>query len=49
MQSCKPWWIVKEVSDSVCEMLVLFEPEYGELEPTPSAPPARDLSRRDHG
>ena len=39
MQSCKPRrWIVKEVCDSVCEMLVMFEPEYGELEPTPGAP-----------
>jgi hypothetical protein len=41
MQSCKPRrWIVKEVFDSVCEMLVMFEPEYGELEPTPAAPTA---------
>jgi len=28
MVSCRPrHWIVREVTDSVCEMLVLFEPE----------------------
>ncbi len=27
MQTCKPRrWIVEEVADSLCEMLVLFEP-----------------------
>ena len=50
MQSCKPRrWIVREASDSVCEMLVMFEPEYGDLEPTPAAPTAWVLSRQDHG
>ena len=35
MQSCKPRrWIVREVTDSLCEMLVLFEPGYGDSDPT---------------
>ena len=35
MQSCKPRrWIVRELTDSVCEMVVLFKPDCGEREPT---------------
>ena len=38
MQSCKPRrWIVREVTDSVCEMLLLFEPDCGDLEHAPDA------------
>jgi hypothetical protein len=33
MQSCKPRrWIVREVTSSLCEMLVLFEPDCGDPE-----------------
>ena len=35
MQSCKPLrWIVREVTSSLCEMLVLFEPDCGDAEAT---------------
>jgi hypothetical protein len=35
MLSCKPRrWIVRELTDSVCEMLVLFEPECDDPERT---------------
>ena len=34
VHSCKPRrWIVREVSDSLWEMLVLFEPGYGDVGP----------------
>ncbi len=48
MQSCKPRrWVVRQVSDSVCEMLMLFEAEYGDFEPTPGAPTAPVLPRKE--
>lgn len=49
MQSCKPRnWVVREVSDSVYEMLVLFEPEHGDPESTPAAPTAQVPPRQEH-
>jgi len=48
MQRCKPQrWIVREVSDSTCELLVLFEPEDGGLEPVPAVPTVWVRSRQD--
>ena len=43
LQSCKPWrWIVREVTESGFEMLVLFEPDCGEREPAPGADDERE-------
>ena len=43
MQSCKPRrWIVREVTDSLFEMLVLFEPDCDDCEPAPGADDGRE-------
>jgi hypothetical protein len=42
MQSCRPRrWIVRELTDSLCEMLVLFESDHGALDPVPGADDGR--------
>ena len=42
MQSCKPRrWIVREAGGSMCEMVVLFEPDCGELGEAPDVDDAR--------
>jgi len=34
MQSCKPRrWVVRELTDALCEMLVLFESDHGDCDP----------------